>query len=281
MKQVKLIALDLDGTLFDSKKQISKENIDAINKATELGIHVVISTGRPFIGIPFEAINNTGIKYAITTNGAAIYDIETGQCISQDPIDQKLSLEAIDFILSKDVHMDAFIEGKAYSPLKCYATGLRLSVTPEMKSYILGETRTRLENLSDFIVENDYRVQKFTLNFANDDNGVAIDRKEVYEYLTSKGSFCVVSGGYNNLEFTRAGVDKGVGLKRLAGFLKVPIEQTMAIGDTENDLAIIKAAGIGVAMGNATPELKAQADYVTLSNEESGVAAAIKHFVEF
>ena len=68
---------------------------------------------------------------------------------------------------------------------------------------------------------------------------------------------------------------------RLAGFLEVPIEQTMAIGDTENDLAIIKAAGIGVAMGNATPELKAQADYVTLSNEESGVAAAIKHFVEF
>ena len=74
------------------------------------------------------------------------------------------------------------------------------------------------------------------------------------------------------------GVDKGVGLKRLADFLEVPIEQTMAIGDTENDLAIIKAAGIGVAMGNAKDDVKAAADYVTASVDEDGIYKALKHF---
>ena len=89
----------------------------------------------------------------------------------------------------------------------------------------------------------------------------------------------VVCGGYNNLEFTAAGVDKGMGLKKLAELLSIPMESTMAIGDTENDLAIIEAAGIGVAMGNATDAVKARADYVTTTNTKDGVAAAIEHFI--
>lgn len=74
---MKLIALDLDGTLFNNKSQISQENIKAIKEATAAGINVVISTGRPFGGLPFEAIKDTGILYAITANGSAIYEIDT------------------------------------------------------------------------------------------------------------------------------------------------------------------------------------------------------------
>ncbi len=81
------------------------------------------------------------------------------------------------------------------------------------------------------------------------------------------------------LEFTKAGVDKGVGLKKLSGILNIPLDQTMAIGDTENDLAIIKSAHIGVAMGNATEQLKADSDYITDTNDNDGVAKAIYHFL--
>lgn len=281
MTPIKLIALDLDGTLFDSNTQISKQNIEAIKRATSQGVHVVISTGRPYIGVPFDKIKDTGINYALTTNGAAIYEISTGKCIHQDGMDQELALNAINYVLSKDVHMDAFIDGKAYSPLQCLDPGMRMSVNPALKAYILGETRTRIEDLQSFIVDNNLAVQKVTINFVNDENGVPIDREAINNFLIEDGRYNAVCGGYNNLEFTKAGVDKGVGLRQLAKYLGVPIEQTMAVGDTENDLAILQAAGIGVAMGNATPEIKELADYVTLSNDESGVAAAINHFIPF
>ena len=91
----------------------------------------------------------------------------------------------------------------------------------------------------------------------------------------------MVSGGYSNLEFTRSGVDKGQGLIHLANHLGIPIEQTMAVGDSENDLEILKAAGTSVAMSNAIDEIKACADLVTLSNEEDGVAHAIYNFIPF
>jgi hypothetical protein len=118
-----------------------------------------------------------------------------------------------------------------------------------------------------------------TLNFYPDGQGGFTDREKVHKYLLSNPAIDVVSGGYHNLEFTRAGVNKGVGLHRLAEILGVDPAATMAIGDTENDLSIIRAAGIGVAMGNATDTVKAQADYITSSNEEDGVACAIEHFI--
>jgi hydroxymethylpyrimidine pyrophosphatase-like HAD family hydrolase len=117
-----------------------------------------------------------------------------------------------------------------------------------------------------------------TLNFYPDEQGVYTDREKVRRFLLDYPSVDFVSGGYNNLEITRAGTNKGIGLHRLAEILGVDPAGTMAIGDSENDLAILKAAGIGVAMGNATDALKAQADYITASNEEDGVACAIERF---
>ena len=120
-----------------------------------------------------------------------------------------------------------------------------------------------------------------TVNFQTDENGVLIDREDVRLFLASNPDITVVCGGYNNLEFTRKGVDKGQGLIHLANYLGIPIEETMAIGDTENDLEILKTAGISVAMGNSIEDIKKLADYVTLTNEEDGVAHAIEHFLKF
>ena len=140
-------------------------------------------------------------------------------------------------------------------------------------------TRTRLDNILQFIHENQLKVQKMTLNFYPAADGTLIDRETVRKFLVSNPSITTVCGGYNNLEFTRADANKGVGLRKLAEILGVNPDATMAIGDTENDLAIIEAAGIGVAMGNATDAVKARADYVTTTNTKDGVAAAIEHFI--
>ena len=278
MKDIKLVALDLDGTLFDNSSRISKRNLTAIRSITDKGIHVVISTGRPFEGIPFDQIKGTGINYAITANGSGIYEISTGKCLYENAMDEELVTPILNFLLTRDIHMDAFIGGKGYTPVQCVETAQKLTVPSSIKNYII-TTRTRLDNILQFIHENQLKVQKMTLNFYPAADGTLIDRETVRKFLVSNPSITTVCGGYNNLEFTRADANKGVGLRKLAEILGVNPDATMAIGDTENDLAIIEAAGIGVAMGNATDAVKARADYVTTTNTKDGVAAAIDHFI--
>ena len=278
MKDIKLVALDLDGTLFDNSSRISKRNLTAIRSITDKGIHVVISTGRPFEGIPFDQIKGTGINYAITANGSGIYEISTGKCLYENAMDEELDTPILNFLLTRDIHMDAFIGGKGYTPIQCVETAQKLTVPSSIKNYII-TTRTRLDNILQFIHENQLKVQKMTLNFYPAADGTLIDRETVRKFLVSNPSITTVCGGYNNLEFTRADANKGVGLRKLAEILGVNPDATMAIGDTENDLAIIEAAGIGVAMGNATDAVKARADYVTTTNTKDGVAAAIEHFI--
>lgn len=278
MKDIKLVALDLDGTLFDNSSRISKRNLTAIRSITDKGIHVVISTGRPFEGIPFDQIKGTGINYAITANGSGIYEISTGKCLYENAMDEELITPILNFLLTRDIHMDAFIGGKGYTPVQCVETAQKLTVPSSIKNYII-TTRTRLDNILQFIHENQLKVQKMTLNFYPAADGTLIDRETVRKFLVSNPSITTVCGGYNNLEFTRADANKGVGLRKLAEILGVNPDATMAIGDTENDLAIIEAAGIGVAMGNATDAVKARADYVTTTNTKDGVAAAIEHFI--
>ena len=278
MKDIKLVALDLDGTLFDNSSRISKRNLTAIRSITDKGIHVVISTGRPFEGIPFDQIKGTGINYAITANGSGIYEISTGKCLYENAMDEELVTPILNFLLTRDIHMDAFIGGKGYTPIQCVETAQKLTVPSSIKNYII-TTRTRLDNILQFIHENQLKVQKMPLNFYPAADGTLIDRETVRKFLVSNPSITTVCGGYNNLEFTRADANKGVGLRKLAEILGVNPDATMAIGDTENDLAIIEAAGIGVAMGNATDAVKARADYVTTTNTKDGVAAAIEHFI--
>ena len=279
MKDIKLVALDLDGTLFDNSSRISERNLTAIRSITDKGIHVVISTGRPFEGIPFDQIKGTGINYAITANGSGIYEISTGKCLYENAMDEELVTPILNFLLTRDIHMDAFIGGKGYTPVQCVETAQKLTVPSSIKNYIIITTRTRLDNILQFIHENQLKVQKMTLNFYPAADGTLIDRETVRKFLVSNPSITTVCGGYNNLEFTRADANKGVGLRKLAEILGVNPDATMAIGDTENDLAIIEAAGIGVAMGNATDAVKARADYVTTTNTKDGVAAAIEHFI--
>lgn len=278
MKDIKLVALDLDGTLFDNSSRISERNLTAIRSITDKGIHIVISTGRPFEGIPFDQIKGTGINYAITANGSGIYEISTGKCLYENAMDEELVTPILNFLLTRDIHMDAFIGGKGYTPIQCVETAQKLTVPSSIKNYII-TTRTRLDNILQFIHENQLKVQKMTLNFYPAADGTLIDRETVRKFLVSNPSITTVCGGYNNLEFTRADANKGVGLRKLAEILGVNPDATMAIGDTENDLAIIEAAGIGVAMGNATDAVKARADYVTTTNTKDGVAAAIEHFI--
>lgn len=277
MSNYKLVALDLDGTLFNNQSKITEDNINEIRRVSEQGVHVVISTGRPYCGIPFTQIEGTGIEYAITTNGSSVYHIPDQKCIYENSMEPDMVLPIMDYLLSKNIHFDVFINGDAFSPEKCVTVGQNLAVPESLKNYILN-SRKRISDMPAYIRKNNLRVQKITMNFQKDENGILVDREEIKTYFDSRTDVTCVCGGYNNLEFTKRGADKGNGLRQLAQYLDVPVADTIAIGDTENDLAIIQAAVVGIAMGNATDAVKAASDDITLSNEESGVAAALRKY---
>lgn len=275
---IKLIALDLDGTLFNREGIITKETKKEIKRVTDLGVHVVISTGRPYNGVPFDQIEGLGIRYSINTNGSAIYYIPEHKCIYEDCMDFEIVEPILQFLLEKRIHIDTYMEGKGFTPTYCRQNIDRLNVMPSLKEYIL-KTRTPKDDLTGYVKNSGKKVQKMTLNFYPQPDGTLEHRQEVLKFLSENPAIECVCGGFNNLEFTRAGVTKGKALRHLASLLNIPIEETMAIGDTENDLSILEAAGIGVAMGNAPLDIQAVSDYVTASNEEDGVGKAIAHFI--
>ena len=278
MKDIKLIALDLDGTLFNKNGIITEEVKKELNRAAAQGVKIVISTGRPFNGLPFEQIKDTTIEYALTTNGASVYRIEGKECLHEDGMDLDTINPILDWILEKEIHIDIYMDGVGFTPIRCRQNLQRLDVPESLRTYMLA-TRTPVEDLAAYVNDCGKKIQKINLNFYPQSDGTFMYRDETLAFLKANSAIEVVCGGFNNFEISKAGVSKKEGLEFLASYLGTSLEHTMAMGDSENDYSMINAAGIGVAMGNASDDVKAIADYITTSNEENGVGEAIKHFI--
>lgn len=275
----KIIALDLDGTLFSRAGEVTPFTREQIRLAAGRGIAIVISSGRPFVGLPLETAKELGIKYAITANGAGIYRIADRACLHEDCIDPETAAGLCEQLGKYHLHLDAFIHGDAYTENTTFDIVRKSPVLPESaKNYIL-TTRNCVPDLPAYIRNNRLPLQKSALTFEQESDGVFIDRDKTREFLENRPDVSVVSGGYCNLEFTKAGVTKGTGLRFLCDYLGVPMEASMACGDSENDREILKAAGCAVAMENADDDIKAICDYVTDSCDEDGVGKVIAKYL--
>lgn len=276
----KIIALDLDGTLFSSAGDVTPYTKEQIRLAGSRGIATVISTGRPFAGLPFAVAEELGIEYAITANGAGIYRIADKECLHEDGIAPKDAADICSSLKEKHLHLDTFIHGEAYTQNSTFHIIRHSPVLPEsVKNYIL-TTRNQVKDLSSFILENNLTLQKATCTFEQEADGTFIDREATKAFLLSQPGLSVVCGGYHNLEFTKTGVTKGAGLRFLCEYLQIPLELSMACGDSENDLDILKTAGFSVAMENADEDIKTVCDYVTASCNDDGVGRAIAKFIK-
>ena len=248
-----------------------------IRKAVENRITVIISTGRPYIGLPVDEMKELGIQYAITANGSAVYRVPEKELLLDESMDTDLSVRLLRKLYTQSLHIDAFINGDGYTQFSTSELTNLLDIPESLKKYIQ-TTRKTITDLAAYIEEHKLCVSKLTLNFAPDADGSYTTREKTKEILDTFPEVTYVSGGFHNLEVTRCGIAKSKGLKFLCDYLHISMEDTMAVGDSENDLDIVKAAGIGVAMGNAQQLLKDSADFISLSNEEDGVAYAIERF---
>ena len=271
--QIRVLALDLDGTLLDSEKRLSETNRNALAAAAAKGILVVPTTGRFFGMMPPAMRDLPFVRYAITVNGAQVYDRETDTAIVREELPLEKALAIMRYLDGFDVIYDCYLDNWGRMTQTMQEKGEEYAQCPQYTKMIR-EFRKPYPDLKDYLAVQGRDVQKIML-FARDPavrDAIAADVKMRFDGLA------VSSSTFNNLEFNAASAHKGRALERFAEHFGWTLANCMAFGDGLNDLSMVRMAGIGVAMANAAPAVLAAADYVTLSNDEDGVAEALRHF---
>ena len=273
MPDIKLIALDLDGTLLNSDKQLTQQNAQALACAAARGIEIVPTTGRFFSGMPEVIRSLPYLHYAITINGAAVYDVRCDADIARAEIPLPLAVEIMRYLDTLPVIYDCYMNNWGWMTR---AMQLRADAFAPDEHYLrmIRNLRTPVDDLKSYLLETGRDVQKIQLFLTDPALRLTLLRQLGGQFE----GLCVSSSVPNNIEINSTDANKGEALRKLAAHLGLDISQTMAFGDGLNDLSMLRAAGVGVAMENACPEAKQAADYVTGSCDESGVAAAIRRF---
>lgn len=268
MTDIRLLALDLDGTLTNHDKQVSQVNKDYIRKAQEAGVKVVLASGRPVIGIKGVAdelkLWQLG-GYILAYNGGHIIDCKTGKDLIKKTISMKYVHDICDVINKYKVF-----------PL-CY-NDLGVICENDTDQYVKREGYNnsipiiKVDSLEEQITS---AVVKFMVV------GEPNELQNAYQYLKSlfEGKLNLFFSEPYFMEITPLGIEKASALTALDDIIGVTREQTMACGDGLNDIPMLEYAGLAVAMGNAYDETKKVADYIVATNEEDGVAEAIRRFV--
>ncbi len=274
---IRMIAFDLDGTLLNEEKQITQRTKESLEKAAREEIILVVATGRHLDGVTQsqDVMDLVGVRYIITSNGAQIYDRDTGECIYRDCIDLDRMISLVQRLDALRVMADPFVNGKAYMNKNKLPLIEKLQASEGTKRYI-SSSRTPVEDLGETLKLMGEGVEKLTINFAVDEDGARIDYDKVCQVLSDYPDMNPISGGMHNIEVTKKGVSKASGLSWLGEHLGILSDQMMAFGDSGNDLAMLQMVGYGVAMANAEEEVLEAVDHVTGSNEEDGIARALE-----
>ena len=271
MCNVRLIALDLDGTLLNSAKELTPRNRAALERAAAQGVHIVPSTGRFFQGMPEEIRLLPFVRYAITINGAAVYDAVEKKDIYSAEMTVEMATAIMVYLDTLPVIYDCYMDnwGWMTASMRDQAADFAPNV-----HYVrmIRELRKPVPELKAFLRERGRGVQKVQL-FARDETL----RQRLLRELESRFPGIIVSSSVpRNIEINQEKANKGDALLALARHLGIPQEETLAFGDGLNDVPMLKAAGVGVAMGNAPEDIKALSDRVTASCDEDGVAQVIE-----
>jgi len=270
VKGYKWVVFDLDGTLLDSRKEITDKDREAIDRLKAIGIEVIIATGRHSSNSS-KYIYDLGITAPIIAcNGALIRDVRKDLTLRALEMDSDVALNVIEYC--KQTQLDFLVytsnaifysdNSERINVIKAYNESVK-DEKLRAPIYRINTLDVSRQNIIKVLVRsNEYNV------YAN-----------LREYVNKDGRLTIVKSDNDLIDIMTEGVSKGDGLKFLAQYLEMDLKRTVVIGDNHNDISMFEVAGLSIAMGNADDELKRIADYITLSNDESGVSHAIYKYI--
>lgn len=267
-KKIKLVALDLDDTTLRSDSTLAPETAQAIKDALSAGIEVVVASGRAYRSLPKSVIGIEGINYAVTSNGAAIERVPSGERVMNFTLDDS-SVEQI-LQVYKDEMLECFIDGHAYCEKEYYDDPLGHGSSEAYVEYVK-TTRTPIENIPRFMREHIHEIDSVDVLCGSIEH-----KNELWSKTGLIQNVYVTSSSPRLIEISNSSAGKGASLKRLCRLIGVSSENVAAFGNGENDADMLRFAGIGVAVGNAVDKCKAAADYICETNDEFGVAKTLR-----
>lgn len=270
---IKMVAFDLDGTLLTTKKEFTERAKDAITRAAARGVVMLPATGRPLTAIPEEILYFPGIRYAITANGGRVMDTARNKVIFEELVPPEIARKVLDIYEHYDTLREVYYDGAGFAEEKMLGRINDFFGISAMADYILS-TRTPVADIRKQFESEGRAVDKVQAVFAD-----LADKAKALDELKAVAGIEVTGALVNNIEVSVKGVNKGNALLRLGEMLHIKREEILALGDGANDIEMMKKAGFGVAMENSSVEVKSAADFVTVSNDEYGVARVIEEYV--
>ena len=270
MVRPKLLALDLDETTLDAQGRLAPENRRALEAAIAQGIQVVVATGRAVTALPEDVCGMPGIRYAITGNGAAVWDLAEKKALRRYLLPQEAAEAVLRIAAGEPVAYEATVAGQPYAGWD-YIRDPDKYLTDGRTADYIQRTRRGVADITAFIRQHSMELD--SLNLVVD----SLARKQrLMERLRQLDGVYITTSAPRLIEISNGDSGKHRGLQFLAEYLGLRRQDTAAFGNADNDAEMLAWAGTGVAVQNATPGCLAAADYVTDGHDEAGVAKALK-----
>lgn len=271
MSRIKLVGLDMDGTLLGKDRVLTQRTVDVMEQVAAKGVQLVVDSGRKFEVVPKELRDLPFMRYFVLCNGAEIYDKWEDKVLYRAEIPLDTALEIYDSLTDHpEVYLDCYHSDGSWARAEDHAR-INEFVKDQSHRDVLRNTREPVTDLRGLLVKRGLPVQKFQTIYKN----TAIRDEEMARIAALYPQMTVTSAYTYNLEVNMPEATKGIGLLKLAELLGVGRERVMAFGDGENDISMLRCAGLGYAMANASDDVKAAADRIAPPNTEDGVAQVL------
>ena len=271
---IRLIALDLDGTLLNEKGLLTSRSARALTCAHERGMFIAAATGRAFCALPADVVALPAISYIITSNGTGIYQMPEEKRIYTNAMNRENLEHLLPLLDTFSCPIEAYIDGIAYASADYVENPQNFHLPPRSCAYVQA-TRRPCPDMERLIRSSSAPIEGISAVLTAPEARAALR-----EAAGKIPDLYVTSSAPHFIEFAAGSASKESALRVLTQLLGITSAQVMAFGDAENDAEMLSFAGIGVAMGNAAEILKQMADMVTASNAEDGVAQTIEKLLK-
>lgn len=272
--EIRLIAMDLDQTALNREGRLSEHTQRVLEELLERGIQVVPASGRPLAAFPEDVMALKGLQYAIASNGTAIYHLPSNACLARFSLDPQIALDVLELTKGLPVAHEFYIHGKAWASRDYVEHPERYGAFGKTVAYIRA-TRSPFADAGEFLKRCGRDLDCMDVVAAEESL-----KRRLMEIISRRCRGVYVTTSDSRLiEISNERAGKHRALACLAAYLRIGAEGIAAFGDADNDAEMLKSAGVGIAMGNATPACREAADYVTRSHEEDGVAWGIREIL--